>query len=249
MRQEFIHGFGRATNSHPAFLQEMYRRLTGDCSANGTTDQAKVDERIAELLQHEDVDVWDLRLNNQGRPEEYHMFLEHCKQYIESQVSTAVDDRRHDSVSENDVVTHLATSFSVGDLHENVATRCPSETPIPSIQWLRLQFWPKQSNCGFAKRQTGKLNLKLMVQSRQFRKQHIDSHYASSLFCYEREFAITFREHCLMICMDDKHTIKVGEPHYPVAAVERGTQVLVTTSKKLVVADHDFTKFSLSPSV
>ena len=86
MRREFIHCFGRATNSHPAFLREMYRRLTGDCSACDTTDQAKVDERITKLLEHEDVDVWDLRVNNKGRPEEYHVFLEHCKQYIESQV-------------------------------------------------------------------------------------------------------------------------------------------------------------------
>ena len=31
--------------------------------------------------------------------------------------------------------------------------------------------------------------------------------------------------------------------------MERGKQVLVTSAKKLVVADHDFTKFSLTPSV
>ena len=43
-----------------------------------------------------------------------------------------------------------------------------------------------------------------------------------------------------MVCMNDKHTIKMGEPHYPVEAVERGKQVLVTTSKKLEVTDHDF---------
>ena len=49
--------------------------------------------------------------------------------------------------------------------------------------------------------------------------------------------------------MDDKHAIKVGEPGYPVAGVEHGRQVLVTLSKKIAVADHDFTKFSLTPSV
>lgn len=52
-----------------------------------------------------------------------------------------------------------------------------------------------------------------------------------------------------MVSMDDKHTIKVGEPDYPVAGVERGKQVLVTSAKKLAVADDDFTKFSLTPSV
>ena len=53
------------------------------------------------------------------------------------------------------------------------------------------------------------------------------------------EFAIRFHEHCLMVCMDDKHTIKMGEPHYPVEAVKRSKLVLVTTSKKLEVTDDD----------
>ena len=66
--------FGRATNSKPAFLREAYRRLTGDCSASDTLDQVKVDERVAELLEHEDIDTWDLRVNNQGRPEQFDIF-------------------------------------------------------------------------------------------------------------------------------------------------------------------------------
>ena len=49
--------------------------------------------------------------------------------------------------------------------------------------------------------------------------------------------------------MDDKHTVKVGEPGCTVAGVERGKQVLVISAKTLAVADHDFTKFSLTPSV
>ena len=49
--------------------------------------------------------------------------------------------------------------------------------------------------------------------------------------------------------MDDKHAVKVGEPGYPLAGVERGKQVLVSSAKTFAVADHDFTKFSLIPSV
>lgn len=49
--------------------------------------------------------------------------------------------------------------------------------------------------------------------------------------------------------MDDKHRVKVGEPHYPVAAAERGKKVLVSRGTSFEVADHDFTKFSLVPSV
>ena len=47
--------------------------------------------------------------------------------------------------------------------------------------------------------------------------------------------------------MDDKYTCKVGEPGFPVAAVERDKEVGKNMSFK--VADHDFTKVSITPSV
>ena len=49
--------------------------------------------------------------------------------------------------------------------------------------------------------------------------------------------------------MDDKHTCKVGEPGYPVVAVDRGRKVIVAKNTSFQVADHDFTKFSITPSV
>lgn len=49
--------------------------------------------------------------------------------------------------------------------------------------------------------------------------------------------------------MDDKHQIKVGEPKYPVAATDRGRRVLVGSGETFEVADHDFTKFGIIPSV
>ena len=52
-----------------------------------------------------------------------------------------------------------------------------------------------------------------------------------------------------MVCLDDKHRIKVGEPGFPVAAAERGKKVLVKVGGSFEVGDHDFTKFSLVPSV
>ncbi|CAG2243120.1 unnamed protein product [Mytilus edulis] len=63
---------------------------------------------------------------------------------------------------------------------------------------------------------------------------------------YQKEFAIMYKPFCNFVCMDDKHKLKVGEPGYPVATVERGKQVIVAMEKK---SDHDFTKFSITPSV
>ncbi len=88
-----------------------------------------------------------------------------------------------------------------------------------------------------------------MVQARQFRKHHEDAHYAAGIFRYQRELAVKFREFSTFFCMDDKHRLKVGEPNYPVAAAERGRRVLVRKNEVFAVADHDFTRFSLIPSV
>lgn len=134
-------------------------------------------------------------------------------------------------------------------IHEQVKAKLPESTPIPSQQWLHWQFWPRHTNFQSSHRYSGKLKVKFMIQSRQFRKTHIDMHYASAIFRYLKEFAIQHKPFCNFVCMDDKHKLKVGEPGYPVATVERGKQVIVAMGKRFEVADHDFTKFSLTPSV
>ncbi len=98
-------------------------------------------------------------------------------------------------------------------------------------------------------RHTGRLNIKYMVQSRQLSFDHPDNHYTAAIFKYMREFSIKFRSYCNIVCIDDKHSIKCGEPGYPVAAVDRGKQVLVAIDKPFVVSDHDFTKAKITPSV
>jgi hypothetical protein len=67
-------------------------------------------------------------------------------------------------------------------LYEQVKTKLPENAPISSQQWLRWQFWPRHS--------TFQSSVKFMIQSRQFRKTHMDMHYASAIFRYQKEFAI-----------------------------------------------------------
>ena len=135
------------------------------------------------------------------------------------------------------------------DLVEQVAKRCPEGTAIPSEQWVRLQFWPKNPRTKAASQYTKRLPVKMMVQKRQFRQNHMDSHYCAAIFRYVREYAVLFRDSSLFLCLDDKHRVKVGEPGTPVAAAERGKQVLVSTSQSFQVCDHNFTRFSLIPTV
>ena len=88
-----------------------------------------------------------------------------------------------------------------------------------------------------------------MVQSRQLSHDHPDKHYAAAVFKYLKEFAVKFREIASLVCQDDKHSMKVGEHGFPVAAVDRGKSVFVGKNAAFSVGDHDFTKVKLIPSV
>ena len=99
-------------------------------------DQSEVDERIGTLLDAEDPElVWDLRITNEGRPEEYMYFLQKCQELLQGKIETAVDDRRHDNIdSDGESVVHLAVAMSTKDIHEQVKKEYPEGTPIPSVQ-------------------------------------------------------------------------------------------------------------------
>ncbi|GES98595.1 hypothetical protein GLOIN_2v1782174 [Rhizophagus clarus] len=228
-------------------LRTIYRMLTGDVSAANTTNDAKVDERVKLALELGDPDITiDLREHRSGRSSKYDTFWKIAAQFLAGKaadVVTAVDERRHDTV------VHLATAISVNDLLNQIKRECPPETPIPSAQWLRLQFWPKNPTRLSSLQFTGLLPLKFMVQTRQLRAFYPDVHYASALFRYEKEFAVKFRKITNLIFLDDKHRCKVGEPGFPVAAVERGKKVVVSKDTTFAVADHDFTKTGIIPSV
>ena len=130
-----------------------------------------------------------------------------------------------------------------------MALRCPDGTCIPSIEWIRLQFWPKLPHSKRALQHTGRFQVRFRVQQHQFRKDHPDAHYAACIFRYQREYAVMLRDHSMFLCLDDKHKVKVGEPGFPVAAAERGRRVLTAAGSRFLVGDHDFTKISLVPSV
>ena len=225
-------------------LMVLFTFSAGDASAASQLSEEEVNERVQLYVDMKDPDiVVDLQSLNSGQKSKYDAFWDKVEKFLQEDVGLAVEERRHSQV------THLARVISVRDLLEQVAARCPPETPIPSRSWLSLQFWPKNAHAQARIHYTGRFKVKYMVQARQFRKAHEDSHYAAAIFRYQREQAVMFREESMFVCMDDKHRVKVGEPNYPVAAAERGRKVLVHLNKTFEVGDHDFTKFSLIPSV
>ena len=213
-------------------------------AAAPTLDQEDIDHRIREIIDLEDPDVVpDLRTLNAGQPTRYDVFWEECEKFLSEEVGLAIDDRRHGQI------VHLARAISIGDLVEQVKSHCSDNTLIPSVEWVRLQFWPKTPSALSSLQYTSRYKMKFMVQQRQWRCSHVDAHYGAATFRYIREYALMLSNHCMLVSIDDKHRVKVGEPGYPVAAAEHGRRVPVRLDEYLTVLDHDFTKYSLIPSV
>ena len=66
------------------------------------------------------------------------------------------------------------------------------------------------------------------------------------MFRYEKEFAIKFHSITNLVFLDDKYRCKVG---FPIAAVERGKKVVVSKDTTFAVANYDFTKTGIVPSI
>ena len=122
IKREFVHTYGRFAGLKPALLRSMFVKLTEDQSAAANLSKSEIDDRVREMVDAEDADlIWDLRLQNNGRPEEYTEYLSKVKEIIETSVETSVHERRHDDVADNGTsVSYMATALSAADLYHRV---------------------------------------------------------------------------------------------------------------------------------
>lgn len=219
----------------------LYKDLAGDCSDSHDSLESVVDECVCEILTMEPEDprtLVDLReVWHKESKTKFDVFWDEARKYNDEDLGVAVDDRRQSEV------THLGKAISIRDLIEQVGARCPADTAIPSEEWIRLQFWPKTPKARVSLQYTGWLKVHFMVQKRQFRKSYEDEHYAAAIFHYLREYVIRLKDYCMLVCIDDKHRLKVGEPGCPVATAGRGKRVLVWAGTTFKLGDHDFTIF------
>lgn len=246
MRRDFKNNFKRLSNLSPTILTKIYQDLTGDSSVPQNQD---ILDRI-EILVHnpELIDenfVFDLRELNNGRPSKFEKFYEYTEQYINT-IGEAADERRHG-------FSRLPIAISMENLIENVKSTIPEDmranTAIPSTEQLRLQFLPPSMASNTHIKYKGRFGLKFKCQRRMLRKHNPDSEYAFRQIQYLKEFACIFRDFTTFISADDKHSIQIGEPSNPVAALDRGRRVLTSVSRPVQALDHDFTKFKVVPSV
>lgn len=95
-----------------AKLRRLYTCATGDSSAARTAAEKAVDERIMRFMELEDEDiVIDLRKLNH-RPTRFDAFFDAAAKFIDDEIVTSVDDRRHDTV------VHMAKAMSANDLYK-----------------------------------------------------------------------------------------------------------------------------------
>ena len=120
-------------STRKSVLRHLYKSLVGDSAASTNLSEAEIDTRVATLFEREEPGlVYDLRHHYSGRQSKFELFWQKAKEFLEEDVGTAVDDRRHS------MVIHVAKAISVRDLREKVTQRCPEDTPIPSDEWIHL---------------------------------------------------------------------------------------------------------------
>ena len=254
MRKEFLDRYYSLTKVNKSVLRNIYKSLVGDCSAAASVAESGIDDQVAEaLFRLDDPEFfYDLRrLNNNPGSSKFNTFWEELGLYIE-ELTPAVDDKRHSKIP------HMPVAISLRHLLDIVKSRLDqkysgdeSKLQIPSLEWLRLQFWPRNPYSFSSLRHTGRLDLKFGVQVRQLRHDHVDSHYVSVVLRYLKEFCVQEREFASYLSIDDKAIIPVGEPGLPVSSGVRGynQSIVLADGPSPSALDHDFHVHGIVPSI
>ena len=224
MRKDFITQYNRFVKAPISVLRHTYKQLVHDSSASASAIQQVVDDRVAEaILDTQDPEIiLDLRKRNGKVESSFEDFWDELQKYLD-EIVTPVNERRHGDAM------YLSVAISVRDLRERIeqhlVKRFPGDSkPIPSAEWIRLQFWPRNPYANSALRYTGKFKVKYAVQSRQMRKSHPDSRYVAVLLQYVKFFAVSMQAYTLLFSVDDKAIVPVGEPSNPISSGVRGAQ-------------------------
>lgn len=246
MRRSFIQTYSKKANVKPMVLRAIYRELFNDSAAAASLREEDLDHRVVSFfMESEQPDLLlDLRkLNGNPGSTMFNTFWEETAKYFEEQAQ--VHDRRHEHN-----FTYLPVAISVEELRLKVKERLPEGTPVPSSEWLRLQFWPPNPYAARALKHTFRLDVKFAVQTRLLRSEHIDSKYATTQYKYLKQFACKYKDHARLICVDDKAIVPVGNPSQPVSTGVRGhNRSLTPIGGTLAALDHDWHVGGLVPSV
>ena len=246
MRREFLDHYTTLANVSPMVLRNIYKTLLHDSSSASNSFEKGVDERVAKEMDYPDI-ILDLRQTN-GHVESsrFDSFWKELQCYFD-EITLRVDERRHGNT------LHMPLAISVSNLCDIITARLQDKCmpAVPSISWVRLQFWPANPYTERAIRYTGLFNVKFGIQVRQLRKEHSDSHYVNSLLQYVKHFSVHHRSILTYVSVDDKAIVPVGGPDCFISTGVCGhnRSLVPLNGHQLQALDHDFHLFAIVPSV
>ena len=142
MKRDFLDKYSHLAKIPKSVLRNIYKTLTGDSSSSSCSAKKDIDDRVIQaLLDLDDPQiVLDMReLNGNPNSTRFDVFWDELAQYLED-TTMAVDERRHTSVM------HMPIAISVRNLRDIIVERLQKKhsnlPPVPSLEWIRLQFWP-----------------------------------------------------------------------------------------------------------
>ena len=143
-------------------------------------------------------------------------FWDACKEVLLP--GARVEERRHSDTM------HASAAHSIPNLvtqatellKERVTSgKLDKMPPIPSLEWVRLQFIPNDTFAKVAAKFTGRLNVKRGVQCRTLRKQHVDQHWVNAFVRYHLEWMVELKgkgyDGIAFYGQDDKAKIPIGD--------------------------------------
>lgn len=173
---------------------------------------------------------------------QFHNFWKIADECLNSEM-TVPDERRHGNTC------YIAPSFiSLRHFRDEIKKKLQENDPVPSEEYFRLQFTPRNTHALTSRRYYRKFNVKWGLQTRSLHKQHMDQHYGAKQFCFMKEYASKFKENSHVLFVDDKAQIPIGNLNAPVSAVTRQRRVLQTNGQSSSL-DHDNAFTHLTPSV
>ena len=247
MKKDFIDKYRKVSKVSATAMREIYQELTGDNSKPLTKLEEIRRERLVEMiLSHDDhALVQDMRLfNGKEGSTVFDEFWNEVQSLFDEYIAS-VHERRHGSV------LYLPFAISIRELIERVKRRKP-DVKVPSEEWVRLQFQPKNPCSLAAMAHTGRFDIKYQVQRRQMRGNHDDSKYVFHQQRYFREFAVRYNTHTTLISADDKAVIPIGEPEHAISTGVRAHNSSLGPSDPNVAIsalDHDWKIAGIVPSV
>ena len=186
----------------------------------------------------------------------FELFWTECRKILIP--TSSAEERRHSDIAYASEVISIpslirrATENLQKQVEDGTLTELP---PIPSTEWVRLQFAANNDTVEKAAHFAGVLGVKRAIQKRTLSKEHEDQHWVNAMTRYHLEWIIELRLLTKLVeffGQDDKAKIPVGDRVAVSTGVRRSATSIVPVEggqEMLRAMDHDFGYGNLTPSV